>query len=175
MVVRFVITGTSSRFFFFQAEDGIRYPLVTGVQTCALPISQWTSARGRQHRRHSSASCDVRSVRLQKCPGKKLRKRSNLLVEPSTKLPVGSQKRNPRIGRHCSDFSRGCGKCIRSVLFHKRKKCTKFWKHQRDVQALAQRIKMRNFQLLLARFGDLRKEILLKAGDSLVEEEQFAR
>src|SRR5207247_8341605 len=29
----------SFRFFFFQAEDGIRDPLVTGVQTCALPIS----------------------------------------------------------------------------------------------------------------------------------------
>src|SRR6266849_10766088 len=28
-------------FFFFQAEDGIRDPLVTGVQTCALPI--WAS------------------------------------------------------------------------------------------------------------------------------------
>src|SRR5438105_11992814 len=26
------------RTFFFQAEDGIRDPLVTGVQTCALPI-----------------------------------------------------------------------------------------------------------------------------------------
>src|SRR6266540_6507789 len=26
-------------FFFFQAEDGIRYRDVTGVQTCALPIS----------------------------------------------------------------------------------------------------------------------------------------
>src|SRR6266536_1879498 len=26
-------------FFFCQAEDGIRAPLVTGVQTCALPIS----------------------------------------------------------------------------------------------------------------------------------------
>src|ERR1039457_7516584 len=25
-------------FFFFQAEDGIRYYKVTGVQTCALPI-----------------------------------------------------------------------------------------------------------------------------------------
>src|SRR5256886_12911355 len=25
-------------FFFFQAEDGIRYLTVTGVQTCALPI-----------------------------------------------------------------------------------------------------------------------------------------
>src|SRR2546429_2791862 len=28
-------------FFFFQAEDGIRDVAVTGVQTCALPIS-WT-------------------------------------------------------------------------------------------------------------------------------------
>src|SRR5207244_10644183 len=27
-------------FFFFQAEDGIRDDLVTGVQTCALPISR---------------------------------------------------------------------------------------------------------------------------------------
>src|SRR5687767_15584193 len=30
-------------FFFFQAEDGIRDKLVTGVQTCALPI--WPPAR----------------------------------------------------------------------------------------------------------------------------------
>src|SRR6266849_9341355 len=29
---------TKFSFFFFQAEDGIRDPLVTGVQTCALPI-----------------------------------------------------------------------------------------------------------------------------------------
>src|SRR5699024_11557322 len=29
-------------FFFFQAEDGIRDRNVTGVQTCALPISPWT-------------------------------------------------------------------------------------------------------------------------------------
>src|SRR5258708_39233508 len=31
-------------FFFFQAEDGIRDDLVTGVQTCALPISGSPSA-----------------------------------------------------------------------------------------------------------------------------------
>src|SRR5699024_12146942 len=31
-------------FFFFQAEDGIRDRNVTGVQTCALPISAATSA-----------------------------------------------------------------------------------------------------------------------------------
>src|SRR6476660_10437771 len=30
-------------FFFFQAEDGIRDDLVTGVQTCALPISSAAS------------------------------------------------------------------------------------------------------------------------------------
>src|SRR2546426_9783785 len=31
--------------FFFQAEDGIRDYKVTGVQTCALPISAGTRAR----------------------------------------------------------------------------------------------------------------------------------
>src|SRR2546421_3681359 len=31
-------------FFFFQAEDGIRDLIVTGVQTCALPIC-WIAAR----------------------------------------------------------------------------------------------------------------------------------
>src|SRR5258708_27087036 len=31
-------------FFFFQAEDGIRDDLVTGVQTCALPISRSATA-----------------------------------------------------------------------------------------------------------------------------------
>src|SRR5258708_9239716 len=30
-------------FFFFQAEDGIRDDLVTGVQTCALTISEYAT------------------------------------------------------------------------------------------------------------------------------------
>src|SRR5216683_5103708 len=33
-------------FFFFQAEDGIRDLIVTGVQTCALPISASTLREG---------------------------------------------------------------------------------------------------------------------------------
>src|SRR2546422_9489149 len=33
-------------FFFFQAEDGIRDVAVTGVQTCALPISDRRAAGG---------------------------------------------------------------------------------------------------------------------------------
>src|SRR5215469_5602455 len=35
-------------FFFFQAEDGIRDLYVTGVQTCALPISGGERAAGRR-------------------------------------------------------------------------------------------------------------------------------
>src|SRR2546429_5195490 len=34
-------------FFFFQAEDGIRDVAVTGVQTCALPISGFPYVRPR--------------------------------------------------------------------------------------------------------------------------------
>src|SRR5437867_6295560 len=39
----------SKFFFFFQAEDGIRDRTVTGVQTCALPISEQRRLRGRKH------------------------------------------------------------------------------------------------------------------------------
>src|SRR3989449_11210586 len=63
--------------FFFQAEDGIRDVAVTGVQTCALPISQrvrpaptepkqtdaWRGSvrkRGRQLRRRAVALRDAR-------------------------------------------------------------------------------------------------------------------
>src|SRR2546430_3549525 len=44
--------------FFFQAEDGIRDLTVTGVQTCALPISRWRSAgSGRYPSTASMAAC----------------------------------------------------------------------------------------------------------------------
>src|SRR5687767_15470877 len=52
--------------FFFQAEDGIRDKLVTGVQTCALPIF-------RGLRRHATG-CAPRNAALMKllsrCAGK---------------------------------------------------------------------------------------------------------
>src|SRR5687767_15358764 len=38
-VLFFIVLYVFFFFFFFQAEDGIRDKLVTGVQTCALPIS----------------------------------------------------------------------------------------------------------------------------------------
>src|SRR2546429_7145493 len=37
--IQWIMEATVKIFFFFQAEDGIRDVAVTGVQTCALPIS----------------------------------------------------------------------------------------------------------------------------------------
>src|SRR2546427_12130578 len=45
MVCRTCSDPTFVRFFFFQAEDGIRDLTVTGVQTCALPIYPAHAAR----------------------------------------------------------------------------------------------------------------------------------
>src|SRR5258708_2073817 len=53
--------------FFFQAEDGIRDDLVTGVQTCALPISTRTIA-GPSPAAASAASRSVKMVTA--APGK---------------------------------------------------------------------------------------------------------
>src|SRR5258708_15144341 len=50
-------------FFFFQAEDGIRDDLVTGVQTCALPIY---GAGGVQEReKHATDTKEIHGVFLQ--------------------------------------------------------------------------------------------------------------
>src|SRR5256884_2024390 len=47
--------GNSVFFFFFQAEDGIRDVAVTGVQTCALPISRALARRMARARRARDA------------------------------------------------------------------------------------------------------------------------
>src|SRR5215204_5387352 len=45
-------------FFFFQAEDGIRDHCVTGVQTCALPISRGGVSQVEHHRAGDCAAVD---------------------------------------------------------------------------------------------------------------------
>src|SRR5690625_7338128 len=51
-----VDVALSTRYFFFQAEDGIRDGHVTGVQTCALPI-WWRPPRGSARSRPGPGSC----------------------------------------------------------------------------------------------------------------------
>src|SRR5256886_7523452 len=58
----FVYSISGECFFFFQAEDGIRDLTVTGVQTCALPISRCTG-------RHGAAIPRERHQRLQRASG----------------------------------------------------------------------------------------------------------
>src|SRR6266567_6771478 len=49
---------SSRLFFFFQAEDGIRDLTVTGVQTCALPISQASDLETERHRQATAAQVE---------------------------------------------------------------------------------------------------------------------
>src|SRR5438876_6697476 len=51
-------------FFFFQAEDGIRDGRVTGVQTCALPISIYFQAPEIDCSPGHAVSCRARSIGL---------------------------------------------------------------------------------------------------------------
>ena len=70
-------------FFFFQAEDGIRDWSVTGVQTCALPISILAAV----------AKIDL-SVPAQ----------GKLEPEGSVKdlrLPIGGRSEERRVGKEC--------------------------------------------------------------------------
>src|SRR5262249_59675436 len=57
--------------FFFQAEDGIRDWSVTGVQTCALPISLERFQRGRPADRRGELPVDLRP-RLGRAAGREL-------------------------------------------------------------------------------------------------------
>src|SRR5437762_6533005 len=71
--------GGSTVIFFFQAEDGIRDTSVTGVQTCALPISSPGPRRSRSARSHTiltslscTRSCTTRRlVAVQRWPDRK--------------------------------------------------------------------------------------------------------
>src|SRR3989454_7814924 len=70
-------------FFFFQAEDGIRDYKVTGVQTCALPISGRASrarAGVRRVRRAASVPRGVRARSRRKLPTPAVRSESDLMA-----------------------------------------------------------------------------------------------
>src|SRR5206468_8989469 len=81
---RDTILGACDVFFFFQAEDGIRDLIVTGVQTCALPISaapaRYTTSpagrRGARCRRRSGWCRSRRGRSEERRVGKECRSRS---------------------------------------------------------------------------------------------------
>src|SRR2546422_8387671 len=75
--------GVILYFFFFQAEDGIRDVAVTGVQTCALPIS----SPGLAPSAHSTA-CPS--------PGNPARRSA-----PENRASICSRSEERRVGKEC--------------------------------------------------------------------------
>src|SRR5947208_10490993 len=89
------------RSFFFQAEDGIRDDLVTGVQTCALPISPVNEIR-------PTHTGDVPiSIRRKARNGKPAAETSAAASLPSSSREAGPAIANPsrseerRVGKEC--------------------------------------------------------------------------
>src|SRR5438552_17256153 len=80
-----------SFFFFFQAEDGIRDDLVTGVQTCALPISTGSTPPSQRRTSTTSARPTVETI-----------------LRASRSGVTGSRSEERRVGKECrSRWSRG--------------------------------------------------------------------
>src|SRR3989440_2467962 len=89
--------------FFFQAEDGIRDLIVTGVQTCALLIS----SRRRHTRSDRDWSSDVCSSDLRSCveAGSRRRRPGALARRPdrscSRSRDGASRSEERRVGKEC--------------------------------------------------------------------------
>src|SRR5438552_18109840 len=97
----------SMLFFFFQAEDGIRDDLVTGVQTCALPISR------RAPQRAPPRQLPRQPEPLQQRPRR---------PEPPQRQPRSEER---RVGKECRS---------RGSPYHKKKKKKKVY-HTFDFRA----------------------------------------
>src|SRR5439155_6011811 len=86
-------------FFFFQAEDGIRDGHVTGVQTCALPISiDCAHPRNEWHSPHdaSAVMTSFMVVRMRRRSVRLLAGRSSLHT-PATAFKIGRASCRERV------------------------------------------------------------------------------
>src|SRR5205823_12166986 len=89
-------------FFFFQAEDGIRDKLVTGVQTCALPIlgrlmqrliNQITQLR------HPYRTGEIIIVLMLYAGG--IEQSSSIIADQASQRLVSIRSEERRVGKEC--------------------------------------------------------------------------
>src|SRR5205823_10239789 len=94
--------------FFFQAEDGIRDKLVTGVQTCALPISLAAAKASGLMESVESYHAETITLPLRYCSLNELRY-AQRVVDPSQWPAVATSSFHPnlrrseerRVGKEC--------------------------------------------------------------------------
>src|SRR5207244_7132145 len=101
-------------FFFFQAEDGIRDDLVTGVQTCALPICYRAATCSRWPGRATgcwSDSTGTDSTRTSTCPGSSASPAGRAATAPAPPATRSEERRGGKEG--------SCGRGGLSVHEHK--------------------------------------------------------
>src|SRR5438876_9812258 len=89
------LADTSSSFF-FQAEDGIRYGRVTGVQTCALPISSSGTSASQPPARPSPLLVLAGDVPLSRARGDPGRARTPCRLPPQHGRAGGAGVARPR-------------------------------------------------------------------------------
>src|SRR5687767_15250606 len=97
----FMLYGFYLFFFFFQAEDGIRDKLVTGVQTCALPILHLIArgAPGDEPKLRAALETALRELGVEAQPGVAFSGivTGHDLVEKS----IGDRSEERRVGKEC--------------------------------------------------------------------------
>src|SRR6267143_3915335 len=84
-----MIKGVCFFCFFFQAEDGIRDGTVTGVQTCALPISELRAQHARYYHAVAVTACLDTDVAAEQRPEIVIPEASNLRAALSWALETG--------------------------------------------------------------------------------------
>src|SRR5207248_6140873 len=97
-------------FFFFQAEDGIRDRTVTGVQTCALPISRnplFAAQRMGQPRLYNASTSLAKNLPRRES----MIKRSLFTIAAVLVLvaawSIGRRSEERRVGKECRAWGAG--------------------------------------------------------------------
>src|SRR3712207_8946327 len=88
-------------FFFFQAEDGIRCIGVTGVQTCALPISSPLQEPPNALAAFQDAAIDVEDGSIDPVPIHRLGERQPGLAMAPAQFGVLHRSEERRVGNEC--------------------------------------------------------------------------
>src|SRR2546421_9122903 len=88
-------------FFFFQAEDGIRYLIVTGVQTCALPISIRCRIEGKDEIIHVVPEDEDRRLSVDLENDDLVPRTVAVPPQPISELVARQRSEERRVGKEC--------------------------------------------------------------------------